>query len=44
MSRSGQEALPDIREWSEDPPECPGVLGRPTQMSRSGWKTHPDVR
>ena len=26
MSVSGQEALPDIREWSGVPPGCPGVV------------------
>ena len=33
MSGSYWEALPDVREWSEDPPGCPGVVGRPSQMS-----------
>ena len=37
MSKSGQEALtggrevlPDIQEWSGDPPGCPRVVGRST--------------
>ena len=37
MSGSGRESLPDDREWSGDPPGCPGVVGRPTRMTGSGW-------
>ena len=40
MSESGQEALPDVREWSVNPTGClgsprgcPGVFRRPTWMS-----------
>ena len=54
MSSSGREALPDIRKWwealtdvqkwSEDPPGCPGVVGRPFGMARNGSETTPDVR
>ena len=33
MPGSGQESLPDVREWSGYPPECPGVIGRPSRMS-----------
>ena len=40
MSGSGREtfpyireALPNIREWSEDPRRCPGVVGIPTRIS-----------
>ena len=43
---SGQEVLrnvlewseshPDVREWSGGPPECLGVVGRPSRMSGSG--------
>ena len=33
MSGSGQEALPEVRKWSEDTPGCPGVVGTPSQMS-----------
>ena len=46
MSGSCQEALPEVQEWLEDPPGCPGVVGcppgcpgvvgRPTRMSGSG--------
>ena len=52
-SGSDQEALPNIREWygglpdflewSGDPPGHPGVVGRPTRMSRSGLETLLDV-
>ena len=35
MSRSGREVLPDVREWSSGPLGCPGVVGRPSRMSRS---------
>ena len=54
MSGNGREALPDIREWSGDPPKCSvvvgglyeylGVVGFPSQMSESCWKTLQDVR
>ena len=44
MSWRGRESLPDVREWSEGPPRCPGLVGRPSQMSGSCWKTLPDVR
>ena len=53
MSGSSQLSLPDVWEWSGDPPGCPGVLkrpfrmslsgGRPFRMSWSGWKALPDV-
>ena len=43
---SGWEALTDVREWSGDPGECPGVvgglhgcpgvIGRPSRMPGSG--------
>ena len=33
MSGSGWEALPDIREWLGGPPECLGLVGRPSRMS-----------
>ena len=36
MSGSGLEALPDVREWSGGPPECPAVDEMPFQMSGSG--------
>ena len=44
MFGSGRLALPDVREWSEDPLGYLRVVGRPSRMSRSGWMTHPDVR
>ena len=54
MSGSGRETLPDVWEWSGDPPGCPGVVGRPSQMSGSGretprmsgsgWEVFSDVR
>ena len=54
MSGSGQEALPNVREWLRGPPECPGVVGRPSQclrmfgrpsrMAGSGREALPDVR
>ena len=44
MSGSGREAIPDVQELSEDPlgcpgvvgglPECPGVVGSPSLMSK----------
>ena len=46
MYGSGLETLLDVREWSGDPLNCPGVVERPFQMSwmlslisRSGRKT-----
>ena len=36
MSRSGWEALPDVRKWSRVSPGCLGVVGRPSRMSGSG--------
>ena len=36
MSKSGWEALPDVREWLGGPPGCPGVVGRPSRLSGSG--------
>ena len=43
MSVSGREALPDVREWSGCPSGCPGVVGKPSRMSRSGreWSGGP---
>ena len=50
MYRSGLETLLDVREWSGDPPDCPGVVGRlfqkfgrPSRMSGSCRETLPDV-
>ena len=44
MFESGRETFPDVREWSGGPPECPGVVGRPSRMSERGLETLPDVR
>ena len=44
MSRSGQDALVDVREWTGCPPGCPGVVGRPLRMSGSCRQTLLDVR
>ena len=54
MSGSGGEALtniykwsgtlPDDRDWSGDPPRCPGVVGKPSRMSRSGREALKDVQ
>ena len=33
MSGSGQENLPDVREWSRGPTGCPVVVSRPSRMS-----------
>ena len=53
MSWSGQETLPDvpegwvafsvIREWSTDPLGCPGVVGWPSRILRSGREALLDV-
>ena len=39
MFGGGREALPDVREWSESPPECTGVVGRTSRMSGCGRET-----
>ena len=44
MSGSGQQALPDVRQWSGDPSDCLGLVGKPSRMSRSGRESFPDVR
>ena len=36
MTGSGQEVHQDVREWSGGPFGCPGVVGKPFRMSRSG--------
>ena len=43
MSRSGREALPNVREWSGGPPGCPGLVGRPNWMSVSGLEANAEV-
>ena len=35
VSGSGQEALPDVWNGLGGSPECPGVVGSPSQMSWS---------
>ena len=44
LTGSGQEDIPDFREWSGVPPGCPRVVGRPSSMSGSGREALPDVR
>ena len=48
MCGSGQEALPEGREWSEGHPGCLVVVGRPSWMSgnggHDGCEALPDVR
>ena len=39
-----REALPDVWEWSRDPPGCPVVVGRPLRMSGRGKETLSDVQ
>ena len=50
MSGSGQEALPNVREWSGVSPRwlggpsgCLLVVGRPSRLSISGCEALPDV-
>ena len=38
MYGSGRETLSNVREWSGVNPGCPGVVGKPSQMSGSGRK------
>ena len=44
MTGSGSESLPNVQEWSESHPGCPGVVGRPTRMTGSGREALSDVR
>ena len=44
MSRSGREALKDVRERSGAHPGCPGEGGRPSRMSGSGGEALSHVR
>ena len=44
MSWSGQKALPEVKEWSEDPLGCPEAVGRPTRLFGSGLEALPDVQ
>ena len=34
----GWETLPNVRKWSRNRPGGPEVVGRPSQMSGSGWE------
>ena len=43
MSGSSQETLPDICEFSGDPPGFVGVVERPSRMSGSGREALPNV-
>ena len=51
MPGSNRVDLPDIRKWSGGPPGSlcgpagyPGVVGRSSRMSGSGWEALPDVQ
>ena len=48
MSESSQETFPDVREWSESPPnvwDCSdSTVGRPSRLFGSGRETLPNVR
>ena len=44
MSGSDRDALPYVWQLSGGPPESPGVVVRPSRMSRSGREALPDVR
>ena len=37
MSGSGQESLPNVREWSRVPLGYPGVVGRPSRCPGVVW-------
>ena len=43
MSGSRLDALLNVREWSVDPAGCPGVVDKPSRMSKSGREALPDV-
>ena len=43
MFGSDRETLLVVRQWSGDPPGCPGEVGSPSLMSRSGREALPDV-
>ena len=36
MSGNGRKAIPNVWEWLGAPPGCPGAVGRPFKLSRSG--------
>ena len=41
MSETGWEGIPNVRELSGYPPGNPGVVGRPTRMSKSDREALP---
>ena len=43
MSRSGWEALVDVREWSGVLTGCQRVVGRPSRMFGKGREAIPDI-
>ena len=43
MTRSGRNALPNVREWSGGPPGCPVVVGMPSRISGTGQEALPDA-
>ena len=43
MSRSGREALTDVREWAKVTPGSPGVVQIASRKSGSGRKALQDV-
>ena len=44
MSRSGQKAISNVREWLGVPPGGPEVVERPSRISVSGRKAIPIIR
>ena len=44
MSGSGLVTFKVDREWSGGPPECPGVVERPSRMSGSCREALPYIR
>ena len=38
-----RQELPEIREWSGGPPECPEMVGRLSRMLGNGREAIPDV-
>ena len=43
MCTSGQEAPPNIWQWSGGPTGSSGVVGRPSRMIESGWESLQEV-
>ena len=44
MTVSGQEAIPEVREWSGGPSRYPGLVGKLTRMSESGREALSEVQ